>query len=90
MSVPDSLMFPKFQWFKSQNGVLVNGKAQLFYVNSFIFNKGSVPIHGMFLLRIKETAPPMLINVHSIVFFIFDKKCRMLLDAAKPTCILPT
>ena len=30
LSVSDSLMFPKFQRVKSQNGVLVDGKAQCF------------------------------------------------------------
>ena len=33
-----SLMLPKFQRFKSQNDMRVDGKAQLFYVNILIFN----------------------------------------------------
>ena len=33
MSVPNSLMFPKIQRFKSQNGLIFDEKAELFYVN---------------------------------------------------------
>ena len=69
MSVPDSLMYPKFQRFKSQNGDLIDGKAQLFYVNILIFNKKIVPIHRMFLLGIRETVPPMSVLMQCFIFY---------------------
>ena len=62
-------MFLKSQRFKSQNGVLVDEKAQLFYLNILIFNKKMGPIHGMFLLGIKETSPLMYVKMYCIVFF---------------------
>ena len=47
-----------------------------------------MPIHGMFLLGIRETAPPMSVKIHCFVFF--NEECQMFLDVARPTCILPT
>ena len=56
----NNIFFPRATVLQRQNGMLVDGKAQLFYENILIYNLEILSIHGMFLLGIRETAPPCL------------------------------